>query len=98
MVLVSPRRFIARNDVLTKAVGRSFLVDEPDTLMRLLRHFLEQLHAITVQVTEESDALHVLREVDQLLEKAGDGIFSFVLINDWLRKMCRMKETGWDYR
>ena len=81
MVLASPHRFIARNDVLTNAVERSFLVNEPDTLMRLLRHFLEQLHAITVQVTEESDALHVLREVDQHLEKARDSTLSFVLIN-----------------
>ena len=75
---------IARNGVLTKAVGRSFLVNEPDTLMRLRRHFLEQLHAVTVQVTQESDTLHVLREVGQHIEKVPDGALSFVLINDWL--------------
>ena len=80
------RGCIARGGVLTKAFGRSFLGDEPDTLMRLRRHFLEQLHAITVQVTEESDTLHVLREVDQRIENAGDGAFSFVLSNDWLHE------------
>ena len=52
--------------------------------MRLLRHFLKQRHAITVRITEESDTLHVLREVDQRIDKAGDGAFSFVLSNDWL--------------
>ena len=66
--------------------------------MRLHRHLLEQLHAIIAQVTQGSDTFHVLREVNQRIEKAGDGTFSFVLINDWLREMCRMKETGWDYR
>ena len=74
----------ARNGVLTKPVGRTLLTDEFGTRMRLHRHFLEQLHAVTVQVTQESDTLHVLREVVQRIDKAGDGAFSFVLSNDWL--------------
>ena len=83
---MSSRGLIARGGVLTKAFGRNFLVNKLDALMRLRRHFLDQHHAITVQVTEESDALHVLREVDQRIENAGDGAFSFVLSNDWLHE------------